>query len=78
MRSLQCPVSIEAHAINTKDQAHRTVITYVPHWRKQQLLCYNYVCDYYGSCCVLGLRHFACDISLKLNGILGQSHLYSL
>jgi len=33
MRSLQCPVSIKAHVINTKDQARRTVITYVPHWR---------------------------------------------
>jgi len=41
-------------------------------------LLYNYVCDFYGSCCVLGLRHFACDIPLKLNGTLGQSHLYSL
>ena len=41
-------------------------------------LLYNYVYDYYGSCSVLGLRHFACDIPLKLNGILGQSHLYSL
>ena len=30
------------------------------------------------SCCVLGLQHFACDIPLKLNGILGQSHLCSL
>ena len=41
-------------------------------------LLYIYVCDFYGSCCFLGLRHFACDILLKLNGILGQSHLYSL
>ena len=41
-------------------------------------LLYIYVCDYYGSCCELGLRHFACDIPLKLNGILGQSHLYFL
>ena len=41
-------------------------------------LLYIYVSDFHGSCCVLGLRHFACDIPLKLNGILGQSHLYSL
>jgi len=41
-------------------------------------LLYIYVSDFYGSCCVLGLWHFACDIPLKLNGILGQSHLYSL
>ena len=33
MRSLQCPVSIKAHVVDTKDQAHRTVITYVQHWR---------------------------------------------
>jgi len=34
MHSLQCPVSITADGINTKDQARRTVlITYVPHWR---------------------------------------------
>jgi hypothetical protein len=41
-------------------------------------LLHIYVCDYYGSCWVFGLRHFTCDNPLNLNGILGQSHLNSL
>jgi hypothetical protein len=47
---LKCPVSIKAHVTNKKDQAHRTVITYVPHYSKkleklEREKRHNAVCD---------------------------------